>query len=79
MYGDHQVFQLRYNKMDNLVAKLAALLQPAVSDKSPRRSGNFVKALPHALLDNQIRLAGFVFERDEYDASRGAGALAQEN
>src|SRR5262245_5989047 len=50
-----------------------------MSNKGSCSSGNFVKALPHALLDNEICLTGFIFERHQYDASCGAGALAQEN
>ena len=65
--------------MDNLVAAFAGLLQSAVSDKGLGCSSNFVKAFPNALLDNQIRLTSLVFERDEYDPSRSAWTLSQEN
>ena len=54
-------------------------LQAAVGDKGSSGLGDFVKAFPHVGLDDEIRLARFVFERDEGDAAGRAGALAQEN
>ena len=63
--------------MDNLVVKFAVLLQTAAGDEGRSGSGDFVKAFPDTPLDNEVRLAGFVFKRDERDASSGAGALAE--
>src|SRR5688500_5771577 len=74
-HGDGHIFQLRYEYMDNL----ALLLQAALGDKGSSGTGDFVKTLPHVPLDDEIRLPGFVFERDERDAVGSAGALAQQH
>ena len=79
VHGDGHIFEFRDDYVDNLMTRIAVLLQAAVGDESGCVVGDFVKAFPNIGFDDEIDLAGLVFERHERDAPGSARPLTHEN